>query len=461
MRKTLVLFAALALFAACNNSSQENTQKATAEVTNANDTNAMKNDSNWHEHATIYEVNVRQYTSEGTLKAFQAHLPRLEELGVKILWFMPIQPIGEEKRKGTLGSYYSIKDYTAVNPNFGTLDDFKAVVEDAHSRGMKVILDWVANHTAWDHHWINEHPEWYTKNEKGEIVAPVEDWSDVADLNYDAEGMPQAMTDEMLWWVNEADIDGFRCDMAMMVPLEFWQNTRKQLEAVKPVFMLAEAEGPEFHNAAFDMTYSWELHHLMNDIAKGEKQVTELEAYRQKQDSLYQPKDYRMAFTTNHDENSWQGTVYERMGNNHKNFFVLCATFQNCMPLIYSGQEAGLNHRLSFFEKDSIDFKNDSLLPFYQKVIDLKTNHPALANGASQGDFQELITLSQMPVYAYKRAKGQEEVVVMLNFSNNSFGLESEHLLGSYTNVLTGETLQFNEGTEVRVPAHNFLLLKK
>ena len=315
----------------------------------------------WTEQSSIYEVNIRQHTPEGTINAFAEKLPEIKDLGVEILWIMPIQPIGIKNRKGPLGSYYSISDYTAVNPEFGNMDDFKNLVNKAHDMGFKVILDWVANHSSFDNVWIEDHRDWYTQVD-GEIISPNDDWTDVADLNYDNPAMRQAMLDAMKFWVEEADIDGYRCDVAFEVPMEFWNNTRAALDSIKPVFMLAEAEGPEFHAEAFDMTYGWEFHHIINKIAAGEMELSALDEYQAKMDTTYTRNDFRMFFTTNHDENSWNGTIRERMGENGKNFFVLCTTFPNGMPLLYSGQEYGLDKRLRFFDKDTIEATDSSLI---------------------------------------------------------------------------------------------------
>lgn len=429
-----------------------------------NDTAAMPNDklpaSEWLQQPTIYEVNIRQYTPEGTLKAFAEHLPRLEKMGVKILWIMPIQPIGEKNRKGGLGSYYSISDYTAVNSHYGTMADFKQVVQEAHRRGMKVILDWVANHTAYDHHWTEEHPDWYNHDKQGNIISPVDDWSDVADLNYDKPALRKAMQEEMKYWVKEADIDGFRCDVAYMVPMDFWEATRRELEAIKPMFMLAEAEGPEFHAEAFDMTYGWGLHHLMNDIAAGKKSLSALVAYQEKAQAEYQPTAKRMYFTTNHDENSWNGTVYERMGLNHRNFFVLSTTFPMAVPLVYSGQEAGLNKELAFFEKDSIDWSNKELVDFYSRMLHLKLRHPALKNDLKKATFKVVAVDSATGPpgnIIYERQNGADRLRVSLNFSDEARSL---HLPKGETwyNAYTGAAVSSPKDSLI-VPAHNFKIL--
>ncbi|MEY3637431.1 MAG: Alpha-amylase 2 [Pseudomonadota bacterium] len=254
----------------------------------------------WSRSANIYEVNVRQYTPEGTLNAFAAHLPRLHQMGVDILWFMPIQPIGKLKRKGKLGSYYAVADYAAVNPEFGTLKDFKALVQQAHALGMKVIIDWVANHTAWDHVWVKQHPDWYLKNDKGEIHSfqydngtEVEDWSDVVGLDYSQKPLWTAMTQAMQFWVKEADIDGFRCDVAQLLPLKFWQQARAKLDALKPMFMLAESDNAQLHDQAFDMTYDWALQNVLKKIAKGQADVRDLQAYLVATKAAYPADAYR------------------------------------------------------------------------------------------------------------------------------------------------------------------------
>ena len=220
----------------------------------------------WSKNASIYEVNVRQYTPEGTFKAFQKHLPEIKKMGIDILWLMPINPIGKLNRKGSLGSYYSISDYNAVNPEFGNINDLKNLVNAAHNLGMKVIIDWVANHTSWDNIWTKTHPGFYIKDKNGNFKSPVADWTDAIGLNYNNPKLWIAMENSMEFWIKECDIDGFRCDVAGRVQMPFWNFVRMELEKIKPVFMLAEAEGPQFHKHAFDMTYSWEPHDIMKKI---------------------------------------------------------------------------------------------------------------------------------------------------------------------------------------------------
>lgn len=318
-------------------------------------TAALKNHPGWTRSATIYEVNIRQYTPEGTFRAFQEHLPRLKEMGVDILWLMPIHPIGEKNRKGELGSYYSIKDYTAVNPHFGTKQDFLNLVDAAHEQGMKLVLDWVPNHTAWDHPWASAHPEYYKRDSLGNITYEA-DWTDIAQLNYNNKDLWPRMIDKMKYWIEEAGIDGYRVDHAGHdIPLDFWKQAIPEINRLKEdLFWLAEWNTPEMH-PWFDATYAWEYFHLTTAIAGGEEPLSKITEYMARQDTLFPEHAYRMYFTTNHDENSWNGADEELFGENFENFAVLVATIDG-VPLVYSGQETGLEQRLEFFEKDTIEW---------------------------------------------------------------------------------------------------------
>ena len=369
----------------------------------------------WHKNATIYEVNVRQFTPEGTFNAFLPHIDRIHNMGIDILWFMPIHPIGEVNRKGGLGSYYSVKDYKGVNPEHGTLADFRAVVDKAHSLGMKVIIDWVANHSAFDNHWaVNK--DWYTLDSLGNLQPPQgTDWWDVADLNYDNNDMRLAMIEAMQYWVEEFDIDGFRCDVASWVPNDFWKQAIDSLNLIKPMFMLAEGEEPSLHQAGFQMTYTWEYMHITNEIAQGKMTFKELDDLMAKEDTNYSQDAYRLYFTTNHDENSWKGDVFERYGNTHLLQAILAFTIDG-MPLLYSGQEAGLNKRLAFFEKDTIEWGDYAYADFYSSLLKLNKSHRALWNGKYGGKFSK-IEMDDSDLYCYKRVVGEDKVMVFLNFS--------------------------------------------
>jgi len=335
---------------------------------------------------------------------------------VGIIWLMPIHEIGELNRKGSLGSYYAVKDYKDVHPDYGTKQDFQDLVNAIHDKGMYVIIDWVANHTSWDNVWVKTNPEFYTKNDKGEYIPPVEDWADVIDLNYDNTELRTAMIDALAYWVKEFDIDGYRCDVAGEVPTEFWNDARKQLDSIKPVFMLAEAEQEEHHAKAFDMSYGWEMHHYFNEIAKGNKNVNDLIELIEKENHRFDKAAYRMRFVDNHDENSWNGTIQERMGDAASALIVLSATLPG-MPLLYSGDEAGLDKRLAFFEKDPIEWKEHPNRVLFTKLFTLKKENSALFNGEFGSDL-EILSVSDKNVIVFKRKKDQNEVFVFINLSN-------------------------------------------
>jgi glycosidase len=387
----------------------------------------------WSRSANIYEVNVRQYTPEGTLNAFAAHLPRLQQMGVDILWFMPIHPIGKLKRKGKLGSYYAVSDYKAINPEFGKLKDFKALVQQAHELGMKVIIDWVANHTAWDHEWVKQHPEWYLKNNKGQIQSyrydngtEVEDWTDVVGLDYSQKPLWTAMIQAMQYWVKETDIDGFRCDVAHLLPLKFWQQARAKLDAQKPMFMLAESDDAQLHDAAFDMTYDWALQDVLKKIAKGQADVRDLKDYLASAANALPTDGYRMTFTANHDTNSWHNHDAGHFGDAFAAMAVIAATFPG-LPLVYGGQESGLNKMLQFFEKDTIDWQNFKHEKLYANLLAMKKKHPALHNGAL-GAPVEVFDAENHHILAFRRQKGINVVSVQVNLSgqNQSFNLHGK-----------------------------------
>ena len=439
---------------------------ATAKTISSYETNVLRH-PNWSKNATIYEVNLRQHTSQGTFAAFEKDLNRIDSLGVDILWFMPINPIGELNRKGSLGSYYSVRDYKGINPEFGTFADFKRLVDKAHSLGMYVIVDWVANHTAWDHPWMESHPEWYTKDGNGKVIPPVADWSDVADLNYDQPALRAEMIECMKFWVKEANIDGFRCDVAMMIPTDFWEQARAALDQIKPVFMLAEAEQKDHHLKAFDMCYGWEFLHLMNGIAKGEKSVDEIENYISKRDNEFPKSTIHMYFTTNHDENTWNGTGGERYGNARNVYDVLAFTIGG-MPLIYSGQEGGeihkngTPHRYKFFDKDTIQFNQYHNSSLYKTLLKAHHEVPALWNGEEGGQFKRIHT-SNNRVYAFSRTKGESQVVVMLNFTSvpQSTSFTDEIPTGTFNSIFDDKGMALYVSGNAQLPAYGYQVFVK
>ncbi|MDC8004761.1 alpha-amylase family glycosyl hydrolase [Aureisphaera galaxeae] len=437
------------------------------------------------EQGVIYEANIRQYSPEGTFNAFTKDIPQLKELGVKVIWLMPIHPISMVKRKATndssieeitdpeerkkyLGSYYSVADYKAVNPEHGTMEDFRELVQTAHDNGMYVIIDWVPNHTGWDHPWITEHPEYYTKNEAGEITDPLNDegepwgWTDVADLNYDNMEMQDAMIDAMKFWIVQEGIDGFRCDVAHSVPASFWEKAIPALRAEKNIFMLAEAEIPEImKDDLFEMSYAWEFHHLLNALAKGESSVADFDAYMTKEQGRWEDNDMLMRFVTNHDENSWAGPVKERMGDASDALLALTYCVKG-MPLVYSGQEYDLNHRLKFFEKDQIPKDKGMTWENLSRLGQLKNSYPAMAGGKQSASYERL-TSNNDNVLAFQREKGDSKLIYIANLSgapqNVILNVEAEG--PNWDPILNREWEVNKDGPMELAPWEYHILIKK
>ena len=415
----------------------------------------------WAKNASIYEVNIRQYTPEGTFNAFEKHLPELKKLGVDILWLMPINPIGILNRKGSLGSYYSIRDYKAVNPEFGTLDDFKSLVNKIHDLKMHVIIDWVANHTALDNVWVKDHKDFFKLDSSGNFIPPVKDWSDVISLNYSNKKLWNYMIDAMSYWLKECDIDGFRCDVAAMVPIEFWKDAYPKLLKIKNIFMLAEANEPFIHQA-FDMTYNWQLKDLLNQFASGKKKAIDLIDYFEKEKIEYKPNYYRMNFTSNHDLNSWDGTEYERMKDGAESFAVLCQLVPG-MPLIYTGQEAGMNKRLRFFDKDTVNWKTNKMRAIYSTLNQLKKNNHALWNGLDGGELKSLSTGNEN-VFAFIRKKNGNKIFAVFNFSKDiqKAKINSDAIAGKYMDVFNnGKRNTINSNYEVELQPWGYNIFSK
>jgi len=371
----------------------------------------------WSRNLTIYEVNLRQYSPGGTFREFREHLPRLKKLGVGILWFMPLYPIGVVNRKGSLGSYYSIRNYRAVDELYGTLEEFTGLVKEIHDLGMYVILDWVANHTAWDHVWTKDHPEYYRLDVKGKFMPPFPEWEDVIGLNYNSTGMREAMIGDMCFWIENTGIDGFRCDMAHLVPTSFWEEAKEKLVTLKPdLFMLAESELRELVNKAFHVLYNWNLYHCFNDMAQGKKTVTDLRMLLQQEIFNFPKHAANMLFISNHDENSWNGSEIERLGVALEAFAVLIFMLPG-MPLVYCGQEAGNAKRLKFFDKDLIEWREDKMFAVYDKLIALRDGHPVFHRGADPSDFSVIPTNCDNQVIALKFSEGENQVMAILNLS--------------------------------------------
>jgi len=371
----------------------------------------------WSRKAVIYQVNTRQFTPEGTLKAAAREIPRLKALGVDILWLMPIHPIGEQNRKGTLGSPYSVKDYRAVNPELGTMADLKAFVAAAHASGMHVIIDWVANHSAWDNPLKTQHPDWYEHDWKGANVStPWWDWADIVDFDYSKLGLRHYMADSMLFWVREADIDGFRADVAGYVPPDFWTDVRRDLDKVKPVWMLGEFNHRDLHFTSFDASYGWAWAEALMKISKGEADTGALYGFYSENEGAWPTGAQRMIFTSNHDENAWAGTEFERFGPALPNAFALLFTSEG-IPLIYNGQEAGNDKRLKFFERDPIAWKDHPHAALIRDWIGFRDEHPALDNAPWGARMVHVKNSDAQKVFSFVRAKDGDAVFVAQNYS--------------------------------------------
>ncbi len=415
----------------------------------------------WSKNATIYEVNVRQFTPEGTFKAFESHLPRLKQMGIDIIWLMPIHPIGQQNRKGTLGSYYAVKDYYGVNPEFGSLEDFKALVNKIHEMGMYVIIDWVANHSAWDNPLATEHPEWYSKTVEGNFQpTPWYDWDDIIDFDYNHAGIRQYMTEALKYWVKETNIDGYRCDVAGFMPTDFWDNVRSELDEIKPVFMLAEWESRDLHKRAFDMTYAWSLWEKMHAIAMGGKPIHGLVEYMAHHVSTFPPDGYRMTFTDNHDKNSWEGNQVANFGPGLEVSMVM-ASMVSGMPLVYSGQEAGLDRSLKFFDKDPIEWKEHRNAEIYTSLFKLKHQNQALWNGSYGGEMVRIYSDKMDQVISFSREKNGDRVIPILNFSAKpvTVTLKSAHFKGNYTEWFSGEKVTLQGDDHLSLPAWGYRVL--
>ncbi len=393
----------------------------------------------WAKDSVIYEVNVRQYSEEGTFDAFAENLQTLKDMGINTLWFMPIHPISETKRSGTLGSYYSITDYREVNPEFGTKEDFKALVDEAHEMGFKVMMDWVANHTGWDCAWIQEHPDWYTKDAGGSITDPIGmGWPDVADLNYSNMDMRQEMISCMKYWVEEFDIDGFRCDYASGVPVDFWEEARRELEQIKPLFLLAEDDRSQsLLKEAFDANYNWKLYDTLRSIAIGTKRANTIRFSLPKN---YPDGTYSLNFLDNHDKNSWERTIEDAFpGDSLSAMFSLIYTLPGT-PLVYTGDEIGLDHKIAFMEKDAVDWASTgtSYRELLSQLSAIRSENPALHSGNYGGDF-EYVDLGNACVFAFIRSIEGSTVKCLMNLSKENATVDVSPLLnGSETVLLHG-----------------------
>ena len=415
----------------------------------------------WSRNATIYQINTRQFTAEGTFRAAERHLPRLRDLGVVIVWLMPVHEIGAVNRKGTLGSPYAVKDYYSVNSEFGTMDDLRHFVATAHELGLRVILDWVANHTAWDSPLVTEHPEWYSRDWNGDLQpTPWWDWYDIIDLDYGSPGLRRYMTEAMAHWVREADVDGFRCDAAGFVPTDFWENARRELDAVKPVFMLAEWESKDLHARAFDMTYAWSWNDAMHRIARGTLDLTALHVYYSWNEKNFPRDAMRMTFVSNHDKNAWEGTEFEQFGDALEAAIVLSVVGEG-MPLIYNGQEAGHDKRLEFYERDPIVWREHALGELYRRLFALKRGNTALWNGHWGARMVPVPSSDPDHVLSFFRRDERDRVFAAINLSDaaRTVTFERGPHHGEYEDVFTTERVVLDASSALDLPAWGYRVL--
>ena len=417
----------------------------------------------WTKDAVLYEVNIRQFTPEGTFNAFAEHLPRLKELGVDILWFMPISPIGVKNRKPLLGSYYSVKDYKDVNPEFGNLDDFRSLVSKAHDFGFHVIIDWVPNHSAWDNQLAADHPDWYCKDSIGNFIPPIGfDWTDVIQFDWSNKDLQDYMIGALKFWV-ELGVDGFRVDHPHITPYQFWERARTELNTIKPVLMIAEnEEQTDFMKKGFDMNYAWVLHHMMNNVAQKKDSVKAIARYFKKEKSVFPQNVYRMVFLDNHDENSWNGTINSRMGASQVPFAVLIFTTQG-FPLLYNGQEACLNKSLKFFVKDTIAWDTCRMTQFYKDLIKMKKENKALWNGDFGGPMFSIKTNKDDKIIAYYREKDENRVVIFLNLTKKSVTFKPvvKDIIGEYSDYFTGQKTGLDKSVQFTLNPWGYQVLVK
>jgi glycosidase len=447
MRAGLVLLAG-ALAAAPALAQPDYAPRAEVEVTNAA----------WTRDAVLYQLNTRQFTSEGTFAAAQKQLPRLAAMGVDIIWLMPIHPIGEANRKGSLGSPYAVRDYRAVNPELGNAAEFRAFVDEAHRLGLKVILDWVANHSAYDNPLTLSHPDWYTRTPEGALTSPAgTDWSDVADFDYSQPDLRRYMTESLVYWVREYGIDGYRADVAGYVPTDFWETARAELDTVKPVFMLAEWEQRDLHIRAFDATYGWGWKEAMQRLVKSGEGAGPIRGYYAGQSETWPRAAMRMVYTENHDQNSWDGVASTIYGPAYGAGIALSFVGSG-LPLIYNGQEADNDRQLAFFERDPIVWRTGQHDALFRKLIALKTASPALHNGRFGAAMVEVPTSASADVYAFTRGAAGGRVFAVFNLSPRPHSITFEHARhhGTYTDGLSGAAAQFTGGEVLDLPAWGY-----
>ncbi|MEO6540420.1 MAG: alpha-amylase family glycosyl hydrolase [Ferruginibacter sp.] len=416
----------------------------------------------WIADTNIYEVNIRQYSAEGPFNAFAKALPRLKDMGVEVLWLMPIHPIGKINRKGILGSYYSISDFKAINPEFGTAADLKSLVKLAHDCGMKLIMDWVANHAAWDNVWTTDHPEYFVRDNAGNFKPPY-DWTDVIQIDHNNIAQQDAMIDAMKYWVTHFDIDGYRADLAHLTPLDFWKKARTAIEPLKQdLFWLAESEEINYHQV-FDATFTWEWMHATENFYKGNGGLNFLYDVLAKYETVFPAEAYRMYFTSNHDENSWNGTSDEKYGSMLKTLIVFSNTW-NGIPMVYSGEELPNRKHLRFFEKDAIEWTGEyHLHDLYKTLFALRKRNPALRAADPAVSTFHIITEGGRNIMAWLRKNENDEVLVFLNLSNENTGfvIKDRLIQSTYINVFDNAESHLTPDTFIKMQPWEYLIFER
>jgi len=437
-------------------SCKSGTQQSVPGSDSTNIVQEKKDHPSWSLQSNIYEVNMRQYGANSSFKGFQNELKRLRDMGVEILWFMPITPISVKDRKGTLGSYYAVKDYRAVNPEYGNMVDWKELVQKAHELGFKVITDWVPNHSGADHPWLTSHPDFYKRDSAGNAVSAY-DWTDTRKLNYDNRELRDSMIASMKFWVDSTGIDGFRCDVAGEVPVDFWKECIGNLKKDKDLFFLAEADKADLHSAGFDATYGWSVMNVLYGIYPGKTNLKLLDATLDSLEKVLPENAMRMYYTTNHDENSWQGTEFERFGAGYKAFAVWSQTMKRSIPLIYSGQEEPNKKRIQFFEKDPIKFNKYELAGFYKTLLKERRENEALATDAS---FRKVNAGNPEAIYSFIREKDGHKIAVIINFSKREqpVRIDDDALIGEPLNLFMGMKEKLTKGHSFNIEPWGYVV---
>ncbi|MEZ4893838.1 MAG: alpha-amylase family glycosyl hydrolase [Saprospiraceae bacterium] len=465
MKYFSIIITGLILIESCTDNKQEGNMQNTGERMEKH-----YEAPEWAYNSILYECNVRQFSAEGNLAGVTKQLPRIKELGVDVLWLMPIHPIGQVNRKekdSDLGSPYSVKDYYAVNPDYGSMEDFKSLVSKAHQLDLKVIMDWVPNHTSWDAIWMKSNPDFYTKV-NGQFTEPLNEhggstgWTDCADLNYDNPDLRKAMIAAMEFWIKSADIDGFRVDMAGLVPADFWKEAISSLDTIKPLFMLSEWQDEQTHfDYGFQTNYGWKWKDITKDIANGNQNPIALDTLLEFLNGYYPEGYQQLYFTQNHDENTWSGTEKELYGESADVFNVLMFTWQG-IPMIYNGQEDELAQRLPFFTKETIHWKQYVKTPFFQLLCDIRHNNQALKGGKYGGELVKIATDKDEQVYAFTREKNGERVVVITNLSKypcNVVLSPDEQTIGQYLNLFGSSTIQVTREMQLNLKPWDYMVL--